>query len=445
MYSESAPPILSTNWPSPLVNLPFELLQEVFSHVAHAADDPWDEHKPPVDCDVPRARVPYLLARIYSKWREIALHTPSIWTYIYAGDCSDPTRDYVATNLDRSSQMPLCIFFTYTDSNLNNAHEMLCNIELNGHRWRRFRLHLPTDIQISIKLLLQSTPLLEELIVSQPHGSDSSYIERFSLLPASPRLRRLVCGPFRIVPAAQWPNLDYLNINLRGYSYAALWDTLAHTPSLRELHVFFPFSEAVTPQTPAPSQDINLPLLETLGIFGHPCHTFCAWTHYFKFPRLNRLVVSTYCCYILGDFFDQFVSQIKYFKLQYELSSHLSRTDGAALVQLKGLEELEICAVPVDCDAAQWRSLDVYMFFDSFFEGPDGAAPLLRELRRLVLDRVVLDDLQWKHVFLMMEQSRFRDSDPLFECTVTGPIPYWVNERFAAVAQAVRITLKPEQ
>ncbi|KAH7097026.1 hypothetical protein BKA62DRAFT_717874 [Auriculariales sp. MPI-PUGE-AT-0066] len=344
----------------PIWSLPFELLQVVFGHVTVLDDTPWDENHPKraskAGADLYVLCAPFWLAAICKEWRAIALHTPTIWTYInvsFPVTQGDVSR--ISCNLERSAVLPLDIVFDCDDeAEADETHRLIFK-ELLQHasRWRRCRFVLPVQVDVFWDRFPDDMVLryLEQLVVLPEYlevtSAQDDMLDR--QLPNSPCLHRLAChGIYRpsITQTDHWLRLHYLSINLRTIPGRSLWTTIGRAPNLRELRLDFPYSSPFFgggQQGSVPDSEVCLPQLEHLVLMGHAYMNFEQFIPMFAgWTKLHMLTLSTYLVYMLRPLYARFAGQIRTAIVHYEVGSYLSHEDAHALLHLSAVQTLEI-------------------------------------------------------------------------------------------------------
>ena len=168
----------------PMSRLPAELLAQVFEYCLP------DETFP-----VPASsQAPLLVTRTCSRWRTVALSTPSLWTRLHVV-YKDPGLDVsVASDwLQRSGCLLLSISISI-DFNEQTAQEILDVICRHSSRWRHVRLEfrgLYCPPMYSLSLAENSTPLLRAFEFSARDISSANITPIISLLNSAPQLREL--------------------------------------------------------------------------------------------------------------------------------------------------------------------------------------------------------------------------------------------------------------
>ena len=289
-------------------------------------------------------RAPFDLAAVCQRWRSIALQTPELWAsiHMYANEILDP-EVYVSHLLQRSAEWPLEIALDYSPDSTPLAidkrrriYEMLL---AHGTRWRRCHFVLQTPAVLKWVELPKETPVLEEFVLVACSNQQGMYHPEVYNIPAAHHLKRLSLAAIHH-PTGSLEHLEYLSINARPAVEPTLWEVLAQAPNLRELRIFWPWTQ--TRVDVDPPKVLRFPRLETLHLFGHTCTNIEGWVSKLRMPALHTLVVSTYTCYRLGTFFTSVAAHVRTLVLRYEGWSVLLNDDATAVCQLTNLETLII-------------------------------------------------------------------------------------------------------
>ncbi|KAF7314676.1 F-box domain-containing protein [Mycena kentingensis (nom. inval.)] len=198
------PPILGT----PIAQLPTEILLEVFVVCVGAANG-----------DMDTSKAPALLTLVCAEWRNLALHTPTLWTRIHilaprgtphtsaalrlevAKAKTARCLERLANWMERSAERPLSISFCsnryrYPGAQPASASAFLRVFSHFSTRWRSVELFF--DVADGTMAKLESlgpntVPLLEELAFfcsSQNYGMQPPDWTKLTFLRTAPRLTR---------------------------------------------------------------------------------------------------------------------------------------------------------------------------------------------------------------------------------------------------------------
>ena len=329
--------------------LPIELCQTIFSLAANypttlrSTDLPSEQ-------DQNLASMVYRLAAVSRHWRGIAHQTPELWTHIvacYPQEKDDPTLERVQVHLRRSGSVPLFIdlFFPH-DTEVDVIDELFDWVSQHASRWRQCRIEVPDSIarEKLLDVVQRPFPLLEELILVPQSGRAADVIELWDpqnlFFSDAPRLTRLESHVLCMVPVQRLSALQTLKISLRDIVDDPLWLTLAMTPSLEELYCYYP---AYGRASSLLEDEIDLPRLHTLGVFGFPGNVDSIAK--LRMPALRTLVASIEPCdsHRYSRLFQLLRGHIAHLVLTtVDDSGYLCRGDAVTVEKLAGIESLEL-------------------------------------------------------------------------------------------------------
>ena len=310
------------------------------------------------------------IAATCARWRDIALQTPSLWAQIKVhGLYDEPMIQYVSLLLERSSTFPLELRFLLKrmDAEERSDGEVYSRcLQLAGehvHHWSRVHIEIPDWMtRDDLAMLRMRCPLLEELVLL-PVSAEASGIDyrsdnmlthiydiTSSLEPELPRyfrdarhLVRLESHVTPMIPNHQLERLTFLSISLRDIPDAPLWLTLALTPNLQDLRVYYPIYGSGWPNEP-PSVEINLLSLTNMALYGLP-DSF-DWIDVFNAPKVHTLTVSIEPCPRLTRLFIKLRDTVRHLIITTvdpeDGGGFLNVTDAVALDNLTTLDTFEI-------------------------------------------------------------------------------------------------------
>ncbi|KZV93246.1 hypothetical protein EXIGLDRAFT_613254, partial [Exidia glandulosa HHB12029] len=104
---------------SPMSTFPKDVLSYIFQHAVRAHDNGrWPEPPYMASYDLSLAKAPYTLARVCTYWRQTALTTPSLWSYVALpnGAMYPAFASHVSLILQRSKAVDLEVLVEYVSS-----------------------------------------------------------------------------------------------------------------------------------------------------------------------------------------------------------------------------------------------------------------------------------------------------------------------------------------
>ncbi|KAF5329138.1 hypothetical protein D9758_017157 [Tetrapyrgos nigripes] len=160
---------------SPIQNLPPELLSEIFMLTCDPAGSNEFGSAYWVPSGKPRHRPAFQLSTVCSRWRQVALSTPGLWSkmnisFVHSWPSWIPSA--IETCLQRSRQVPLALSLEGSIDNLlrDDWRTVLSSLAQQSHRWRSVSFNLavkPSFRPNFIDLLsLHTFPLLHSLTIS---------------------------------------------------------------------------------------------------------------------------------------------------------------------------------------------------------------------------------------------------------------------------------------
>ncbi|EJD35615.1 hypothetical protein AURDEDRAFT_130547 [Auricularia subglabra TFB-10046 SS5] len=301
------------------------------------------------------ARVPFTLAAVCARWREVALASPTLWSTVFALSTRADGPSYTAadharvtTLLSRSRAAPIDIIVQWSQySSDTSAHEVNLFMDilgdLSGHasRWREVTMYPPPIVHLdTLEFLKGPTPLLEHLeLFFQPGRMISPGPSERAYLPYAPNLRSLDLANIAIGCSAlsAFPALHNLCFYPGACTDEALYDYLVRAPSLREVYV----GTAITHPLRANITLLELQSLrigsEARSLLYEPAATFL------HTPKLSQLRLFCDPDDRMSSFFDAVSPTARILGTTQPLTS-----EGlSVLKRLKNVEELCLSQKPI--------------------------------------------------------------------------------------------------
>ncbi|TDL16602.1 hypothetical protein BD410DRAFT_795168 [Rickenella mellea] len=236
----------SGNLSTPIVSLAPELLCSIFSHCV-SNDQRKDAHsRDSIRC---LFRAPLLLGRVCSRWRDVSISSPELWSSFAVGDDrgrppdADLAKDLKATKhwISRSGSRPLSIRISYK---LPRTYEtmvrpILESLVSQSWRWKNVTLDVPSEFEAIIVAPFRNQ-ILPQLVefdsISKTPGSGEF------ILSSAPRLRVLSrIGPIDFsggVHGIKQIRMDYDHTRNSRPSLDDLFSCFTHCPLLEDLFIF---------------------------------------------------------------------------------------------------------------------------------------------------------------------------------------------------------------
>ncbi|KAF5393456.1 hypothetical protein D9757_000610 [Collybiopsis confluens] len=325
--------------------LPNELLTLIFSYSSQL---PHYELRYPLT-PIPTFKTPPLIHTVLSvcqRWRQIATHTPSLWTSILVtrsrgdldrlpiiADFQKPLKS-ISHALQRSLSLPLDITIDCTHL---SSKTVIAQLAPESCRWRSLAILIPTMQNLPLLLSYLKdiyVPILEclEITAHKFHDGDPPSPAPYAFFKSSPRLStvrlnrvglRWSASPLRGLTTLElcfilWPShVDFqnlfanspglLNLKLHFDTHAfarldrnngGMMRPLIKVPCLRTLELRFIYHDSSSTHNVIPLlQLFSLPALEELTLKDFGTAEWCRSLVYFRcyakyFPKLTRLVLD---------------------------------------------------------------------------------------------------------------------------------------------------------
>ncbi|KAJ7147653.1 hypothetical protein C8R43DRAFT_1195437 [Mycena crocata] len=164
---------------SRLRKMPPEVLAEIFSWTLPSAGDALESG---VLLDWKQA--PWVLTPICTRWRRIALSTPSLWSLVVI-DFQDqsfssayPLRTVIKTHIARAKQHKLRVhFYGDEEKDAGPQVEILRLLTEHSFRWEEFRIELTSFLVPVVATLRDRLPSLRRLVVSRGSAESQRAVE----------------------------------------------------------------------------------------------------------------------------------------------------------------------------------------------------------------------------------------------------------------------------
>lgn len=189
-----------------LSTFPDDLLSYVFEHLAVLADAQWQAFGNG-QYNAERARQPFVVASVCSRWRRVALNSPRLWSYIGVPSLDDELviaqSSRVHLLLLRSRAAPVDILLRFEDLSLENSDDndplfalavrgIFRELSAHADRWRRVEAWMPSMPDRDVLDVFRGPmPLLEQLSLTGPLDGNWRDEPQEGFFPYCPRLRDL--------------------------------------------------------------------------------------------------------------------------------------------------------------------------------------------------------------------------------------------------------------
>jgi len=313
------------------------------------------------------------IAATCARWRDIALRTPNLWAQIKVhGLCDDHIFQRISLQLERSGTAPLELRLSLDrkDARWSVGSAYSRCIQIVGehvYHWRRVHIEIPVWMtRENMAMLMTQCSFLEELVLlpvsAVPAGIDyrsdnviSSTADIDGSLKLEPpryfhnarQLVRLESHATPMVPKHPLERLTFLSISLRDIPDAPLWLTLAMTPNIQELRIYYRIHRSGWSNDP-PSVKINLSHLTNMALYGLP-DSF-EWIDVFNAPKVHTLAVSIEPCPRLVPLFIKLRDTVRHLIITTVDPEYyggiLNVTDAVALDNLFTLDTFELLNLP---------------------------------------------------------------------------------------------------
>ncbi|EJD34368.1 hypothetical protein AURDEDRAFT_117636 [Auricularia subglabra TFB-10046 SS5] len=292
-------------------------------------------------CDESRAKAPWVLAAVCSRWRKVALRTASWWTYIglrkqLLMDSAGPSRAvrYVKDMASRSAAMPLDVTIAWEGIFWHQKfHDpILSALADTANRWNRFSIGIPP----------------------------SNWAPPIMVWGGCSQL-------FYVLATRCMKNVKILEVDLY-LTLQVIWDFLTYSPLLESLSLDLRHDTERWAGMPG---RLDLPRLKSLALYNRAAEGLVVLPNHFSFPALETIRSSFSSIEALAV-----VARATRVvtALRLDVNTSLSASDAQRLAILGKLQKLEIHHVGAPMGAG---------FFDGV--APD-AWPALEEVHIFGVD-----------------------------------------------------------
>jgi hypothetical protein len=185
----------STQILSPLRHIPPEILAEVFQYVTQGEDCSNQA------LDV-REGAPWVLARVSSEWRQVALGQPALWATIdlnldqdfeFNNMTVDTAEEVLAEHLRRSKGYPLTIDLVHDGEDTIMTNAVLDALAPSAPRWLSAKFKIPYTCLDALHAVEGNLPLLE-FVHLELEGVPVVGARSATMFSIAPRLQRVSLG-----------------------------------------------------------------------------------------------------------------------------------------------------------------------------------------------------------------------------------------------------------
>ncbi|EJD39271.1 hypothetical protein AURDEDRAFT_171659 [Auricularia subglabra TFB-10046 SS5] len=352
--------------PRVLHSFPTELLVTIFEELCTARSNVYAGFRCIAPYDILRAEAPFVLASVCRRWRQLALNTPWLWTYVGLGPYSSDAqwrcvRQYFDLCFTRSRDEPLEICLDLADAPDSRWFAMSGMLGILGAMSARWRIMLcglpgamimdhsfPAELE---RLFLGETPLLEEIVaciddhaVVNPWNSHTKF-PRY--LPRCPRLRAMRTDGCHIIctaPHAVLGALVHLELQV-SLPPTVIWHMLQLAPGLEHLDLDITgepsdlWKHEWTASAPAA---VHLAALRSLFVSGWAHELFALWGSALTMPNLQKLVALELFTNEVLPIVAQCSRAVRVLHWQPSARTELQEIDAACLGEFANVDELII-------------------------------------------------------------------------------------------------------
>ncbi|KAJ7646952.1 hypothetical protein FB45DRAFT_998278 [Roridomyces roridus] len=265
---------------SPLRRMPFELLAEIFSWSLPSRQKRGDASSV--------ERSPWILARICSRWRQVAVSTPSLWSTIKAiyGVAGVPQLAMIRTQVERARRSLKICFHGSENVDSSSQLELFQFLSEHSAQWEVLNMQLTTALVPLLGTLRGRLPSLRKLILDWDKAESQVGVDSIKCFETAPSLRDVSIQPRG--PGVRFIPVPFPSHQLTTYRLIGPWEThqriLQMAPNLVEARLVVLCDNAAVWPVPS-SLTITLPHLERLHV------TRVEALNYLRAPKLAELGV----------------------------------------------------------------------------------------------------------------------------------------------------------
>lgn len=396
---------------------PDDILNYIFReiHWQWQEDDPFWVHLGDIAFNFDRAKAPFHLAAVSSKWRKVALEITRIWNYVGVPDtlregARDIWEGYLHTVLSRCGETPITVV---VDSSKPITEELLQPLLQRVEKWDKAYLMYPLSSgDIVGTALCSPTPCLRELSVAAKRLSFSDFAgSKRYMLPHAPLLHEF-CTFRSLIWNGDLPPLNLTKLTLHSLALAMpeLFEILSRCPRIQELDMLLDLDI----DTASPTSTVTLPHLHTMRVYNDN-FDIDETPIQFLLPAMQRQLTTPKldCLEIpavkgLGPTFEMMAANLVKLELR-DLAEPINDHDAAVVGLLKGLRTLTFYGGQIG---------------DSFFTHLINRRPwLLPSLDTLTLTQdaeVIPSNGGSVYAFVLARRQARRDGEKSEQTLVTG-------------------------
>ncbi|EJD44939.1 hypothetical protein AURDEDRAFT_184946 [Auricularia subglabra TFB-10046 SS5] len=418
-----------------LGNFPHELLRCIFLEATRCIDaEVWPDNELwGTQYDWEHPKIPFMLAAVTRQWRDVALQTPDLWTFLAVnsleGGDDSAQLAYVKLVLGRSKRRPLDIFLLWQDSEWQRSPryaDILAAVGRHTHRWRRLSIATPADTpESALDIFRLPTPLLEGLgLFRHEDGPVLSLTASSTYLPFSPALRRLENTLFFSVPQTPLSRLTHLRASIDASPSSAAWALLGMIQSIERLIIVFDDVQGEAAPGSAPGL-LSMQNLRDFSLTGW-CERFLPWTACLEMPNLDKLRFDSDIIDLFLPLFEKVAGTLRTLSINVIWSEEPFLTADHVL-HIQKLQKLQHLILQ--------KCTVVGPGFSTIFASREAAG--LPLLETITLDEPTLDETEAAHVSCLMQKLHARvvsgaDDALAFKLIIEdeGNVPDWLIRQY---------------